>query len=314
MNAPGTPVPEGRRPATASVLAVVTVLVGSALSLQALREARYSVAAVDDATLYLRSPAAVSRAVLSFDALAADVYWIRAIQHYGSTRLSKTADKRYPLLYPLLDLTTSLDPQFTLAFRFGAIFLAESPPDGPGRPDLSLHLLQKALSANPDRWQYAVDIGFVHYWWLQDYRAAAAWFERAAAMPNASWWLRSLAATTLAEGGDRRSSRQMWQGIYDTADHEWLRNNARLRLAQFDALDQCDQLAVIVGQYERATASFPASWTSVVAAGLLRGIPIDPAGTPFALDPRVDGGVTIAETSALQPLPPQFKKKARIAQ
>ena len=35
--------------------------------------------------LYLRSGKAANRVLLSFDALAADIYWIRTIQHYGAT-------------------------------------------------------------------------------------------------------------------------------------------------------------------------------------------------------------------------------------
>ena len=35
-----------------------------------------------EAVLYVPSPAVMDRMVLSYDALAADIYWIRAIQHY----------------------------------------------------------------------------------------------------------------------------------------------------------------------------------------------------------------------------------------
>ena len=83
--------------------------------------------------LYVRSPEFLKRAALSYDALLADVYWIRAVQHYGGTKLTTGAQKQYDLLYPLLDLTTSLDPYFTIAYRFGAIFLAENQPGGAGR-------------------------------------------------------------------------------------------------------------------------------------------------------------------------------------
>ena len=71
------------------------------------------------------------------------------------------------------------------------------------------------------------DIGFVHYWFRHDYRAAADWFERAGDMPGAPWWLQSLAATTLAQGGDRQSSRVMWTAIRQSAEIDWLRNDAR---------------------------------------------------------------------------------------
>ena len=99
--------------------------------------------------LYVRSGAALKRIVLGFDALAADVYWIRAIQHYGGDRLTGPAQAtKYQLLYPLLDITTTLDPYFNIAYRFGAIFLSEAYPGGPGRPDQSVALLRKGLVAH----------------------------------------------------------------------------------------------------------------------------------------------------------------------
>ena len=86
----------------------------------------------------------------SFESLAADVYWIRAIQHYGGERLAQ-GPRNYDLLYPLLDLTTSLDPYFSIAYRFGAIFLSEQYPGGPGRrraPKLEGVFVRRETHAN----------------------------------------------------------------------------------------------------------------------------------------------------------------------
>ena len=135
--------------------------------------------------LYTRSGATVQRMALEFDALAADLYWIRAIQHYGGSRLGRAAQPRYELLQPLLDLTTTLDPYFTIAYRFGALFLSEPPPGGPGRPDYAIALLQKGIAAQPTKWEYQHDLAFVHYWHLRDPLTAADWFRRAAAQPGA---------------------------------------------------------------------------------------------------------------------------------
>ena len=74
---------------------------------------------------------------------------MRTIQHYGRDRRSARTASRFELLYPLLDLTTSLDPQFNIAYRFGAVFLAEPPPSGPGRVDQAVALLEKGLRQNP---------------------------------------------------------------------------------------------------------------------------------------------------------------------
>jgi hypothetical protein len=300
--------PSGR--AVAGLLAAAAVLWGAALTLQAARDQRYSRPEADADLLYFHAGPAVRRLALGFDGLLADIYWIRAIQHYGDTKLSKKPDKQYRLLYPFLDLTTTLDPRFTVAYRFGALFLAEPYPDGPGRADLAIRLLERGLSADPTRWQYAQDAGFVYYWWVQDYKAAASWFDRAARMTGAPWWLRSMAATTLAQGGDRRSSRQLWQQLYDTSEHEWVRNNAQLKLAQLDALDQMDALAGLIRRYTAQTGRFPESWAAIGALGWLRGVPADPSGTAYVLDRTQPGGVAVASSSPLFPIPPTFLQKA----
>jgi len=292
-----------------SLLTAAALLWGAALSLQAYREGRHPQPPADNDVLYFRGGEAVSRAALGFDAILADVYWIRAIQHFGGTRRAESGDKTYKQLYPLLDLATTLDPHFNVAYRFGAIFLAEEYPNGPGRTDQSIALLERGLKVNPKRWQYAQDAGFVHYWWRQDYRAAAEWFDRASRIEGAPWWLRSMAATTLAEGGDRQSSRQLWQQLYDTTDDTWVRDNAQMRLAQLKALDDIDALAVMVRRHTEARGRPPADWNELVAARWLASIPLDPSGTPYELKPSAPGGVALAERSSLSPLPPQLTKK-----
>ncbi len=291
-------------------LAASALLVAAALGLQAVRETHYRIEARDATLLLVQSGASANRLALSYRALLADVYWIRAIQHYGDTRLSTSPTKQYSALYPLLDVATSLDSRFTIAYRFGALFLAEPFPDGAGRVDLAITLLNKGLAAEPAKWQYAQDAGFVYYWWLHDYKQAAMWFDKASRVAGAPWWLRSMAATTLVQGGDRESSRVLWMQLYETAGDDWIRTNARLRLAQLDALDQIDRLAVAVARYQQIVGRFPVDWEALRAAGLLSAIPSDPSGAPYLLDATQPGGVTIARLSKLYPLPAQFVRKA----
>src|SRR5262245_413568 len=245
---------------TLSVVTIVAILIGSAAGLQAVREARYPAAPPGEDALYITSPATARRMTMGFNALAADLYWIRAIQYYGNVKLKLKqspelspaeaaaggAPRDYQLLYPLLDLTTSLDPRFNIAYRFGAVFLAEAYPGGPGRPDLAVALLEKGIRERPDKWEYMQEMGVGHYWWTHDYKAAASWFQRASEIPGAPWFLRSLAATTVAEGGDRRSSRIMWAAIRQSAEIEWLRNEADRRLLQLDAYDEIEQFQKVV--------------------------------------------------------------------
>jgi tetratricopeptide (TPR) repeat protein len=250
--------------------------------------------------LYVPSGPAMRRLALEFDALAADVYWIRAIQYFGGERLATGRARNYDLLFPLLDITTSLDPYFTIAYRFGAIFLSEQYPGGAGRPDLAIALLQKGIAAQPTKWQYYHDVAFVHYWHLRDFKAAAEWFQKASEQPNAPNWLHPLVAAMLSAGGDRGSARVLFSQML-TADQEWLRRNAARRLRQLDALDVIDQLQRIVRQFPPPQGE-PHSWQWLVRRRVLAGIPVDPTGVPYDLDP-VSGQVRVSPSSELQPMP-----------
>lgn len=279
-------------------VAVAAMLV-TAVGLQAVRERMAPPPAEVAPLLWLQSTAAARRLALSFTDLAADVYWMRAVVHYGSERRSSATTGRYALLYPLLDLATTLDPHFDVAARLGAIFLSEGYRGGPGRPDQAIALLEKGLRNDPTRWQYQHDIGFVHYWWLKDYVEAARRFELASTLPDAPLWLRTMAAVTLSKGGDRAGARQLWTELYDTADVDWLRRAAEFRLQQLAALDDIDALTAIVARGRARAGAL--DWSAFVRAGILQGVPTDPAGSPYVLLP--DGAVTVDPASALAPLP-----------
>jgi tetratricopeptide (TPR) repeat protein len=292
-------------------LIVVFGLLASAAGLQYVREQRYPRPVVSEETLFITSGNALRRMTTGYRALAADLYWIRAIQHYGQTRISLTTPPtalarrdgslRYGLLYPLLDLTTTLDPRFNLAYRFGAVFLSAPLPGGAGRPDLAVALLENGLRESPGKWEYMHDIGFVYYWDLHDYPKAAEYFNRAADIPGAPWWLRSVAATTLARGGDRGASRLLWRQLYETAPDDRGRQAAGLKLRQLDALDQMEDLQKRIDAFAGQRGERPRSWPMLVAAGVLPAVPVDPGGTPYELSES--GRVTLSMSSTLFPLP-----------
>ena len=293
--------PDDRMRTIVTIIALLAAVVG----LQAMQERRQPLGLPPGVTgnlLYVRSPEFMRRAALSYHALLADVYWIRAIQHYGGTKLTNDPHKQYDLLYPLLDLTTTLDPDFDIAYGFGSLFLAEPYPSGPGRPDLSIALLQKALRAQPEKWRFREDLGFIYYWWLKDYVTAAEWFKRAGELPGAPNWLKPLAAVTLAQGGNVATSRALWTEVVNTADQDWLRAQGRFRLRQLDAIDEIAALERVVADYRARTGSLPRSWTDVIRAGYLTAPPADPAEYPLRLD-SASGKVTLAGDSSLNPLP-----------
>ncbi|MEX2270056.1 MAG: hypothetical protein WD690_01205 [Vicinamibacterales bacterium] len=308
MNPSTRPERKSRTSLRARSLAIgaLVLLAAGSVTLQAARDRHYSQTATEARLMYLQSPGVADRLALEYDALAADVYWIRAVLHYGGDRLKDPGAGRYELLAPLLDLTTSLDPLFQIAYRFGAIFLAEPPPGGPGRIDLAERLLLKGMAASPDRWQYPHDLGFIHYWQAQDHKTAAEWFRRASLLPNAPEWLGPLAAGMLARGGDRQASRQLLMRILEDAEHHWLRQSATRWLRQLDALDRMDQLDAMLARY-RAQLGPPASWVDLIRAGWIPGVPVDPTGYPFELN-ATWSTTRLSPDSPLTPLPEELRR------
>ena len=279
---------------------LLVLLMASAVGLQALRERGGELPVSPGGVLYVRSPTALRRMALSYHSILADVYWIRAIQLYGDTRLGRTADRSYDQLYPLLELTTTLDPYFDVAYQFGGLFLAEKQPGGPGRPDLAITLLQHGIDMQPDDWRLYQAIGFVHYWSYQDYKTAADWFGRAARLPQAPTWLAALSAVTLAEGGNRNASRTLWRQLQQTATDDWFRRESERRLKQLDAMDQIELLQKVVAAFTARRGRAPSGWDELARAGFVRGAIVDPNGTPYRLEGST---VSLDPASKLLPLP-----------
>lgn len=289
-----------QRQSSRGLAALVVALLAVSVAVQVVRDRGWQPYVPAAPVLWFQSAPLLKRVSLGFSNLIADAYWIRAVVYYGGQRLTAAQERDFSLLDPLLTFVTTLDPQFRVAYRFGAIFLTEAYPDGPGQPDRAIALLERGLAANPNAWEYAHDIGFVHYWWLHDYKAAAEWFERGSRLAGAPSWLSPLAATTLAQGGDRGSSRLLWQQLGDS-DLEWVRRNARHRLAQIDAMDAVDRLNEVSQRFLTRTGRPPRDWRELVAGERLRGLPLDSTGVPFEMD--AGGRIDVSPKSELWPLP-----------
>jgi hypothetical protein len=291
-------------------LVVIAVLLATAVGLQVWRDRGWKPYEPATPIMWLQAGPTMKRALLGFEALVADIYWIRAVVYFGRQGLAKDPNTNYDLLAPMLDLVTTLDPRFSVAYRFGAIFLSESPPDGPGRPDLAVNLLKRGADYSPEKWEYLHDIGFVYYWHERDFKQGAQWLERASEIRGAPFWLKSTAAHMHSERGDRESARMLWQQIRDTADAEMVQKTADLRLAQFDAMDAIDKLNGVLLRFEAAANRMPTDWRELVAARLLRGIPLDPTGVPYEID-QFNRTARVAEHSPLWPMPKGFALSPR---
>ena len=258
---------------------------------------RAGVFRAQEEVLYLWSGENVKRLVPGFESIAADVYWLRTVQYFGGQRRF-ARDKRFELLRPLIDITTTLDPRFEMAYRYGAIFLSEQPPLGAGRPQEGIEVLERGALALPGSWRLRQDLGFFQFLFMHDAETAAKVLVEASKIPGAAFWLRTLAAELLAKGGDRESSRRMWRQMFEQGEQGVIRDNAREQLKILDSLDARDQLAAAVADFERQHGRYPARLEELVAEGAWGGPLVDKAGVPFGYVSGT-GRVFIPETSPM---------------
>jgi len=231
--------------------------------------------------LLLPSGVMLRRLSGGYSGLLAAVYWTRAVQYYGRRRMAHAQD--FPLLGALLSLTTDLDPHLLVVYRFGSVFLAEKPPAGAGRPDQAIHLLERGIVANPDYWRLWQDLGFIYYWDLKDYPHAAEVFRLGSERPGALPWMRALAATVAAQGGQIQTSRFLWLEIARSAENESIRRSAETHLAALDAREALDKLDGLFSAYRQKEGREAHSIQDLISGGYLREIPVDPSGEPFRI-------------------------------
>ena len=283
-----------------SVLLVAS-LVGSMLTLRRVDALRTG--ATLEEVLYVTSPQTIKRMSLGYDGLMADIYWTRAVQYFGRQRHEHK--REFPLLAPLLDITVALEPHLLVAYKFGAIFLAEPPPFGAGEPEKATALLRRGIETNPEEWRLWHDLGFVYYWNLKDYPSAAAAYMEGSKNPAAAPWMKVMAAAIAQKGGSREVSRFLWTEVSQATQDDLIRQNARRHLETLRALDDIEELERRTAQFRERTKRWPESFAEMISERLLEGVPADPQGYPYQLQPS--GKITLHPKSQVkledQPVP-----------
>jgi len=237
--------------------------------------------ATEDDQVMLRSSKLVKSLSLEYAPLVADIYWTRVVQYFGNKQVGKQLDLR--LLWPLLDVTSVLDPQLMPVYDFGSTFLSDAPPRGAGRPDLAVELLERGLKANPDQWRLYYDLGFVYYFDAKDYAKASEALYEGSKNPKALIWMKTMAAKIAAEGGSTETSTFLWQDVYNTTKDPLVKKNALRHLQLLRAEDDRKQIDAQADEYQKRFGRRPRRISELVQSGFLHGEPVDALGYPYVL-------------------------------
>jgi tetratricopeptide (TPR) repeat protein len=238
---------------------------------------------VVDESLYLNGKTA-RRISVGFNGLFADWYWMRSLQYVGRKILNYQADisldnlsgLNMKLLAPLLDTTTTLDPEFIEPYEYAAVVLPAIDVQQ------AIRLTQKGIDANPNAWRLYHHLGYI-YWRQGDYHSAGEIYGRGAQVPGAPAWMEAMKAKMIADGGSRSTAREIYARMYEQSTDEQVREMARKHLLRLDSLDQRDGLRKLFTAYQARTGKCPDSWRELEQIFRALRIPVDQSGAP--LDP-----------------------------
>lgn len=228
-----------------------------------------------------------------FADLLADLYWMRAIQYYGSQKISGGG---FANLSPLLETAAELDQRFSIVYRYGAVFLSEPAPIGAGKPETGVALLAKGADRNPADWHLRQEEGLFTFFYLNDPLRGSQILQKAAKIPGAPDWMSALGAQILNKGGELEAALNMWMIIKEQSEPGILRDNAadQIKIVRSRILAR-DMTRAIQAYRERGGAA--TSLLELRRAGVIREA-VDLAGVEFAYAPE-SGTLSIARTSPL---------------
>jgi hypothetical protein len=144
---------------------------------------------------FLPRPEVARAASLGFEALAADLYWLQAVQIVGDAK--GPPRENAALLGRIVDAATRLNPWVDHPYRFAAIWLTETPE----QVREANELLERGIAYHPRDWRNRFYLGFNHFYHLSETDRAAEVLEGAAQLEGSPGYLSRLVARLRAEGG-----------------------------------------------------------------------------------------------------------------
>ncbi len=228
--------------------------------------------------LFIPSSRFLKPAVLGFDTMVADLYWLRTVQYIGD---DFWFEKKYPHLFQLIDLVTDMDPTFEYAYEVGGIVLSVYT----GRIEESIRILEKGYRQDLGYWEIPFFLGFNYFYYLGEYEKAARYLTEASKLPRSPAYLPKLAAKLYAKAGDPDTAIEFLIQVYRSTDDERMKREIEERIKEVMVERDIQFLKRAVEVYRDRFGEYPDGLDLLVARGIIDSLPEEPFGGYYYIDP-----------------------------
>jgi hypothetical protein len=231
---------------------------------------------------FLPRPEVARAASLGFEALAADLYWLQAVQIVGDAKAPPR--EHAALLGRIVDAATRLNPWVDHPYRFAAIWLTETPE----QVREANELLARGIAYHPRDWRNRFYLGFNHFFYLSETERAAEVLEGAAKLEGSPGYLSRLVARLRAEGGGLDAAAVLLGELLSSTEDPYARAEYEKALDEIETERRARFLDTARAEYQRRFGH-DVGTVEDLARGprpVLRELLPEPHGWEWVLDPE----------------------------
>ncbi len=225
---------------------------------------------------FVPSAASLRWLSLGHPLLAANLFWLRAVQYMGEPE----ADARgWKMLRPLVEVVTDLDPGHGYAYQTSGNLLAAA-----GYLADSNALLEKGTRNVPERYILPFHRAVNAFLYLGDYVDAGKWFEVAARTPGAPPRMREYVLAMYVKGDTAEAAISFLRRLEEEAQDDESRRAIRSQIQRATLERDAERIEEAAEIFRARRLVGPICFEQLVYDGLLAAVPTDPYGGTYYLD------------------------------
>jgi len=217
-----------------------------------------------DNPLFVPKAQILQKYSFGFENLITDLVWLRTIQYIGGNARSSN----YRLLYHYLDCLTDLDAQFYMPYFVAQILLPEI-----NQADNAILISKKGLRSLPKRWEIPYYMGYIYYYYLDDFEKGAQMYALASSIPGVLSSAKRMEINLTSKSNKHVLALQMWLNVYEKEQNQDVKDLIAKKIVReknFVTLENALQ------KYIKKYGNVPLNLDILAQKKLIKEIPIDP--------------------------------------